>query len=603
MNFFKTFLASILGVIAAFFLFFVIVLIYASTQSSQPEPYIRSNTVLKVSLEGSLPDRITTQPFQSLFSSGQKEQVSLVNLKENLEKAASHENIKGVWLQFGPMTASWSQLQEARGYIETFRDSSGKFVYANTDDLGYNEKAYFLATAADSVFAPKETFFEFDGFYMQTMFMKGFYDKIGLKPEVVKKGKYKSAVEPLIQEEYSEENEYQMQVLLDGVADVFLEAVSQKTGKSREELNTLLNESPRLEISFAREEGMVDSLLYPDQFNKLVLGRLGLEDDDELKTVTSDRYSRVTRSSAGLQEPEAENKIAVLHANGTILPKKPVSFPPSQQSYITSGSIKEQLEEIKDDDNVKALVLRVNSPGGAGTTSDMIWKMIRQTSQELPVISSMGSVAASGGYYIAMGADSIVAEQTTITGSIGVFARKVNFNELMADKLEFSFDEVKTHEHADWLSPTRSWSKAELQSMQNYVDEFYETFVGKVSESRGLSYNFVEQRAQGRVWNGRDAKQEKLVDLNGGMQEAIQLAAQKAQLSEGGYVVDHYPKPKNMLTMFLESAQAEANTWIQNMLGLDNAALQHMQEAGHSLSNKRDWVNNTVIWPFKVSVQ
>lgn len=603
MNFFKTFLASVLGVLATLFLLFLIVLIYASTQSSQPEPYVRANTVLKVSIEGNLPDRISLQPFQNIFSSDKKDRVSLVNLKENLDKAASHENIKGVWLQLSPITASWAQLQEARNYIKSFREKSDKFIYANTDDLGYNEKAYYLATAADSVFAPKETFFEFDGFYMQTMFMKGFYDKIGLDPEVVKKGKYKSAVEPLIQKEYSEENKFQMKELLNGVADVFLQAVSEKTGRSRQELDSILNDSPRFEIGFARDTGMIDSLLYPDKFNRVMLSRMGLEDDEELKTVNNKRYSRVTRSTAGLEEVDSENEIAVLHANGTILPREPMSFPPGGQSFITAGSIKEQLEEIREDDNVKALVLRINSPGGAGTTSDMIWQMIRNTSDDLPVISSMGSVAASGGYYIAMGSDSIVAEPTTITGSIGVFARQMNINELMTDKLDFSFDQVKTHEHADWLSPTRSWSKAEIQTMQNYVDEFYATFVSKVSESRGLSYDFVDERAQGRVWNGQDAEEEKLVDKLGGMADAVQLAAEKAELPEKNYKVEHYPKPTNMFEMFIESAQTKAGTWIQNILGFDNSTLQHMQEVSHSFNNRREWVNNMVIWPFEIDIQ
>lgn len=603
MNFFKTFLASILGVLAALFLFIIIVIIYAAGQSSQPEPYVKSNSVLKISLRGDMPDRDRAQPFGDIFGSGNKDQVSLVSLKENLEKAAAHDNVAGVWLQLSPVTASWAQLEEARQHLKTFRDKSDKFVYAYTDDIGYNEKAYFLATAADSVFAPKETFFEFDGFFMQTMFMKGFYEKIGLEAEVVKRGKYKSAIEPLIREDYSEENEYQMTQLVNGVADVFLSAVEERTGNTREELNGYLNEAPRFEVGFAHRTGLVDSLIYPDQFKDMVRSRLGLGDEEELNTVDNSRYSRVARSSAGLDEVDSNNKIAVIHANGTILPVEPSSFPPGGQSYITATGIQEQLDEIEDDDNVKAIVLRVNSPGGAGTTSDLIWRMIKEQTGKMPVVASMGSVAASGGYYISMAADTIVAEPSTITGSIGVFARQININELMTDKLEFSFDGVKSHEYADWLTPTRSWKKAERATMQKYVDQFYETFVSKAAESRGVSYDYIDERAQGRVWNGADAQNEKLVDVLGGMSDAVQLAADRAGLAEGEYKIEHLPKPENVFDMLMQSAQTKAGSWMRSTLGMEHPALEQLHEAGQSLSDRNRWVNNTLIWPYEVQIQ
>ena len=461
MNFFKTLIAATLGTLIALLLIFFVAIITISTSSQQPEPYIQSNSVLKISLSGMLPSQDFQNPLDELFNQSNNDKVSLETLKENLAKAQTHDNVKGIWLEIDFMTESWANLQEAHRLISAFRDSSDKFIYASTNDLGYNEKGYYLATATDSVFAPPESFFEFDGFFSQVTFFDGMFEKLGVDAEVIRHGKYKGAVEPFFRKDLSDENEYQLTQILNQTNTTFLDAVSAKTGHSADELNALLNSQPNLTTQFGFENNLIDSLLYQDELVAHMKNRIGLDESASIKTVNFNRYSKVSQSSAGLSTPSASDKIAVVYANGPIMPNMNTDSPFNNQQQITVDFIEEQLEEIREDDNVKALVLRINSPGGSGSTSDAIWRMLQETKKDIPVVVSMGGVAASGGYYIAMAGDSIVAEPTTITGSIGVFGTKFNAKQLMNEKLGITFDEVKTHEHADWLLPTRKFTASE----------------------------------------------------------------------------------------------------------------------------------------------
>nr|NIV11311.1 signal peptide peptidase SppA [Fodinibius sp.] len=259
MNFFKTLIAATLGTLIALLLIFFIGIITVSTSSQEPEPYIQSNSVLKISLRGMLPSQDSQNPLDELFNQSNNDKVSLETLKENLAKAKVHDNVEGVWLEIDFMSESWANLQEAHRLISAFRDSSDKFIYASTNDLGYNEKGYYLATAADSIFAPPETFFEFDGFFSQVTFFDGMFEKLGIDAEVIRHGKYKGAVEPFYRKDLSEENEYQLTQILNQTSATFLDAVSAKTGLSTEELNQLLNGQPNLTTQFGYENQLIDS--------------------------------------------------------------------------------------------------------------------------------------------------------------------------------------------------------------------------------------------------------------------------------------------------------------------------------------------------------
>lgn len=597
MNFFKTLIATILGIFLALGLILVILLIGVTSSSQEPEPYVQDNTILKIGLHGNLPARTSVSPLDEILNQTPNDKVSLETLKENLKKAQAQDNIKGVWLEIDYLTEGWANLQEAHRLISTFRDSSDKFVYASTNDLGYNEKGYFLATAADSVFSPPETFFEFDGFYSQVMFYDGLFEKLGIKTEITRHGKYKGAVEPFYRKELSEPNEYQITQLLEQVHHTYISAVSQKTGRSVSQLDSLMNRKPHLTAQFAYEEQLVDSLLYSDQLKELIKQRIGLKADASVNTITNDRYARVSPSSAGLETASASDEIAVIYASGPIMPGVESNTPFNDRQVITSQFFEKQLEKVREDDNVKALVIRVDSPGGAGSTSDLIWRQIQTIKEKMPVIVSMGGVAASGGYYISMAADSIVAEPTTITGSIGVFATKFNAKQLFNDKLGITFDGVKTNQHADWLSQTKSFSPDEAQAFQQFVDQFYQAFISKVAKARNMSVARVDSLAQGRVWTGADAKAHGLVDLLGGLDKAIEVAAESAKLEQ--FDLETYPKPQSFYELLMGSASAQAKAIFGESWWSKNTPLDEIQR-DLSLLRQR---HALTLFPFDIKIQ
>ncbi|PAU93321.1 signal peptide peptidase SppA [Aliifodinibius salipaludis] len=596
MNFFKTLIAATLGTLIALLLIFFVGIITISTSSQQPEPYIQSNSILKISLSGMLPSQDSQNPLDQLLNQSNNDKVSLETLKENLAKAQVHDNVEGIWLEIDFMSESWANLQEAHRLISAFRDSSDKFIYASTNDLGYNEKGYYLATATDSVFAPPETFFEFDGFFSQVTFFDGMFEKLGIDAEVIRHGKYKGAVEPFFRKDLSDENEYQLTQILNQTSTTFLDAVSAKTGHSTEELNQLLNRQPNLTTQFGFENQLIDSLVYTDELVAHMKNRIGLDESASIKTVDFDRYSNVTPSSAGLSTPSTSNKIAVIYANGPIMPDVGSNSPFNNQSQITVDFIEEQLEEIRKDDDIKALVLRISSPGGSGSTSDAIWRKLQETKKEIPVIVSMGGVAASGGYYIAMAGDSIVAEPTTITGSIGVFGTKFNTKQLMNEKLGITFDEVKTHEHADWLLPTREFTASEEKAFQQYIDSFYQTFITKAAEGRDMEVDEMDELAQGRVWVGADAHENGLVDELGGLEKALSLAAEKAEISD--YKIAKYPKAKTIYEMFMGSAATQAKALLPNSWLFSNE-MQNVEQQ-FSVLKRRDALT---LFPYEISIQ
>lgn len=594
MKFFKTLVATTLGTILAVIILFFILLFTALSTGGEPEPYVRDNSVLKINIRGSLPARYLPNPFDELLNPGAVHPVSLSALRQNLAKAAADENIKGVLLEIDFVSEGWANLQEAHRVIAQFRDSTDKFIYATSNDIGLNEKGYYLATATDSIFSPPETFFEFDGFYSQVTFYEGLFEKVGIETEITRSGKYKGAVEPYMRKDLSEANEYQLTQILNDVSSEFLTATSNKTGKSIEELNSLLNQAPHLAASFGYEAGLIDSLLYQNQLDSLINQRIGLAQDESFNTISNSRYAKVSNQSAGLDVPGGEGEIAIIYASGPILPGLGNSLF-GEQAVITAPWFKDQLEKATDDD-VKALVIRINSPGGSGSTSDAIWNMIQEKRTKMPVIVSMGPVAASGGYYIAMAADSIVAEPTTITGSIGVFATKFNTKQLFNDELGITFDQVKSHQYADWLLPTQGFTPSEEKAFQAYVDSFYDTFITKVARSRGLTKQQVDDIAQGRVWTGTDARKEQLVDVLGGMDKALQIAANRAGLEN--YSTASYPKSKSLVELLLGATQ----TKVRSMIGgtfFENAQMQKWNRQ-LSILTKRDPL---LLFPYDIIIE
>lgn len=555
MKFFKTFLAALLAFFAGIVLLFVFFLIGIASSSSEPEPYVRKNTVLTLKMSGALPDRASTDPVEELLSGGKKTPVTLESLKRNLEKAAADDRIAGIWMDMEFVGASWANLEQAHALLSEFKQS-GKFIYASTGDIGYNEQAYYLATTADSIFAPAEALFEFDGFVAQLSFYERLLDKIGVEPEIFRVGKYKSAVEPFMQSAASEESKEQIGALLASAKAELLDKVSAKTGRSVQELDRLMDRMYFAKTATAFEEGLIDALASPQTVETLIKQRLGVAENKDLETVSFSRYARVSREKAGIEDPKADDKIAVIYASGAITPDLGQTNPLAAGGAITYAMIDEALDEVDEKKEIKGVVLHIDSPGGSAFTSELIWERMRKTAETKPVIAVMGSVAASGGYYIAMGADTVIASPNTITGSIGIFAQLFNAKELMNDRLGITFTEVQTDPHADIFQFTRPYTTAERRQIQAFTDQGYERFLQVVYEARGMTRDQVHALAQGRVWTGSAAHEAGLVDMLGTLDDGLAVAAQKAGIES--YDVVTYPKKEDLLESLLGSGDASA---------------------------------------------
>ncbi len=580
MGFLKSFFASLLAIFVTLFLLFIFVLILVFSASRESEPYVRNGTVLEVKVGNTLPETPPSDPFAMLFSDPSRVPVTLRGLESNLEKAAADDRIEGVWFKINNIAAPWTNLIALREKMVEFRQESGKFIYVSTDDIGFNEQGFFLATAADSIFSPPETFFEFDGFFIQAVFFRDMLEKIGVEAEIFRAGEYKSAVEPFFRRDFSSENEEQLQAIVDNVADTFLAAVSERTGRTRAELDVIMNETPILTSRSAYEAGLIDLLVYPDEVEKRLENRVVENGNDELRTITYQRYNRVKKSTAGVQEPDTKNRIAVIYATGSIMPEfDSQSIFPGKDENITVRNISESLDEALEDENIKAIVLRITSPGGSGATSDIIWNKIREAATEKPVIASLGSVAASGGYYIGMAADTVVASSQTITGSIGVFGVVMNMQELLNDKLGIHFDAVTSHEQAIWISPDKPMSETARQTFQGYIDDFYDVFLERVAVSRNMSTQEVHEVASGRVWTGNQALEAGLVDVIGELSTALAIAADMAEIEE--YKIETFPKPKSIIEMFTGSAQTQVRMLFQPHI----KGLEYLDPMLHILNN------------------
>lgn len=558
MQFFKTFLASILGTILGVLILVLILFATLVSGSTEPEPYIRSNTVLTINLPGNIPAKVVEDPVEELFNPQAGVRLSLETLKNNLRKAAADDNIEAVWVKTNLVGSSWANLETARRYFAEYKES-GKPLYFSTDDIGFNEQSYFLATTADSIFSPPQTGFQFDGFVAQFSFYRDMLDKIGVEPEIFRVGEYKSAIEPFTSTSSSPESRQQTREILNAATTTFVNAVMERTGYSADEVNDLLNTPPVDRVNFALENGLIDAIAFNDEVEAMIKARIGVEEDDDLTTVSFGRYGRVSYAGAGVELPDTQDRIAVIYTSGAILPNLPDN-PFGNTGGITASGVKRQLDAALDDDNVKAIVVHINSPGGAATTSDLIWHHLKQATEKVPVVASMGSVAASGGYYMAMGADTVMAAENTITGSIGIFSLLFNTEELFEDKIGLDFETLTTHEYADLYDLTTPFTPSERAVIQESIENGYEAFLARVAENRGMTRDEVNVLARGRVYTGTAAHEVGLVDLIGDVDRAIEVAAEMAEID--AYRVETFPKKKDIY----EAIFGSANTQMKAML-------------------------------------
>ncbi len=559
-DFLKYTLASALGFILANvvlgILSVIVVLISIGSIMSAADDFksddkvtVKDNSILKVELDYPMAERAEKEkPFQRIMRkfNDQKQKVAYRNVLKSIRKASDDEKIEGILMETSSVPNSFAKLEEVRESLSNFKDS-GKFVYSYSNIL--TQKGLYISSVADSVFLQKEGLVNFNGLVSQTTFYKGLLDKLGIKPYAFKIGRFKSAPEFLTRKSLSESAKKQTSEILNNQQEQFLSAISRGRELSMEQLRQYIDELEIRTSEDAVEKGLADDNLYQDQVTQLLKNRIDQEASKDLETISLSKYQKTLDEG----DNDSENKLAVVYANGAI------GLGEGEDNSIGSASMSDALEKVREDSTIKSVVLRVNSPGGGAMASDIIWREVKLTAQAKPLIVSMGDIAASGGYYISAPADTILAQRNTITGSIGIFALLVDWKEFWNDEFGITFDRVKTGEYADFGNPNRPLSQKERTVFEKYIEESYQDFIGRVAKGRGMPISAVDSVAKGRVWTGEAAKQVNLVDQIASFEEAIDLAAKKANMED--YELAKYPEQENPFEKFFgDSFQAYINS-------------------------------------------
>ena len=602
MRFLSTFIASTLGTFVALgtLVFLMFFFMFALAASSDQSPRVRTGSVLVVPLSGEIPEILSDDPLTQSFGNGPT--YDLLDLKKAFRKAAVDPRVEGIWLQLSPLATGWGSLEELRAALLEFKES-GKFIVASSDDRPVREGALFLASVADEVYASAQAPFEFNGFYIAAEFYKSLLDKLDIEAQPVRAGKYKSAVEPYLRTNLSEENEEQLSSLLDARYEVFINAISKGRGLEVEEVRMAMEETVILTATDAYREGLLTDLLFQDEVADVVRGHLGLEEGEDLREISIKSYINVPDSEAGLPTGR-DGEIAVVYAVGMIMSGKSgySANPLMGGDVVGSETFIDAMQEAAESDRVKAIVVRVNSPGGSAAASDAMWQEISKTAAEKPVIVSMGDVAASGGYWIATAGDMIVANPLSITGSIGVYSMMLDMSGFFENKIGVTFDVIRTGPYADMYSGTRGLSPEEIRLLEISTDETYESFLELVAESRKMTTDEVDQLAQGRVWSGIEAKEVGLVDRLGTLEDAIKIAAEQASLEEGSYGIRLLPRPKTVLEQIEEALEVKAQqAWMNFTLSpTEQIFIQEKNRLGQLLELNG---NVQALWPLRLRIE
>lgn len=559
-QFLKYVLATIVGVLLFFFVGFLLVagIGAAVSSSSDKRTAVKEKSVLKLDLDKPIQERSVDNPFEGFGSfGGSGDAIGLVELKQALKDAKEDENIKGIYLQSEGPQAGWASLEEVRNALVDFKQSK-KFVYAYAETM--TEKGYYLASVADKIYLNPAGDLEWNGLNAELSFFKGTLDKLGLKPEIFKVGEFKSAVEPFIRENMSEPNRLQVTSFLNSVNDHMLVKVAQSRGLRVDSLKRYADNLTIQKPADALRTRLVTNIGYQDELESLIRKQLSVEGKKKINYVSLNKYKgsdKDDESGSG----SSSNRIAVIIASGDINSGK------GDANSIGSESIVEELRKARLDDKVKAIVLRVNSGGGSALASDVMFREVELAKKAKPVIGSMSDYAASGGYYMLMGCNKIVAQPNTITGSIGVFSLLFNTETFFKDKLGITYDRVKTNTNADFPSGTHEMTPFQKQTLQRQTERIYADFTGKAAAGRKLSVDSLRAIAGGRVWTGTQGKAIGLVDQLGGLDEAIKLAAQTAKLKAGDYKLKYQPRKKEFFEQLMSSFNGDEEATVRAQLG------------------------------------
>lgn len=544
LKFFRGVLATIVGLI----IFSLLALIIGSTvigfiASSEDEVEVADNSVLHLKLNRPIVERETGLQLSPLDVLGGEDGVhGLMEIVQSIRHAKENEKIKGIYLESQFIQAGYASLKEIRDQLEDFK-ASGKWVISYNET--FTEKDYYISSVANEIYLNPVGALELNGLVQETVFLKGAFDKLGIEPQIFRVGEFKSAVEPFFRTDMSEANREQTNAFLNNIYSVFLDDVARSREVDRNELERISDEMLVRTPEDAERYKIVDRLAYYDEVQSSMRQKLELEEDDDITFIEYKKYKK----SIG-PEGNASNRIAVIVASGDIVSGE------GDAQNIGSDKFAAEIRKARKNDRIKAVVLRINSPGGSALASDVIWREIVLTSQEKPIIASMSDLAASGGYYLAMACDTIVAQPNTITGSIGIFAMLPNLEGFLNDKLGITTDAVETGELSNLFRVTSSLSEFEKSIIQNAIEDGYETFTRKAAEGRNMPVEELRRVASGRVWSGLEAQDRGLVDVLGSLDDAVRIAAEKAALAEGDYRLRFYPEQKSFIEQLMERLNA-----------------------------------------------
>ncbi len=536
MNFLRNLLAAILGTLIAFGIIFFMFVFFISLVNTEETVTVKKNSVLELQMKYAITDYTGNKegdPFDVLFEKAQ----GLDEILHAIKVAKEDNDIKGISINNNYISGGISSTQAIRNALADFKES-GKFIYAFGDF--YMQKDYYLASVADSIFLNPVGAMDFKGLAAEVLFFKDLQDKTGVKMEVVRHGKYKSAVEPFLSNEMSEENRTQISELIGSIWNTIVSEIALDRSISEEDINVIADTLGGRKPEYAKASGLLDDVIYYDEYAKRLKQAIGIGKDDKLNVISLEDYTKISRKKKLLS---GKDKIAIIYAQGEIF------YGEGGPNYIGQGIINKAIIKARDDKSVKAIVLRVNSPGGSALTSDIIWRELEIAKKEKPLVVSLGDVAASGGYYISVGADKIYAEPTTITGSIGVFGAIPNINELAAN-IGINAEQVGTNKNSVDYSLFEPMSDEFRAFVKEGIESTYQTFLSKVSEGRNITIARADSLAQGRVWSGAQARELGLVDELGGLEDAIEAAAVLANVDS--YSVRKYPKYKSSFERFME---------------------------------------------------
>ena len=537
MKFLRNLLAAIIGCLIAFGILFVMFFVFATLLGNAGDGVVvNENTVLKISINEPIYDYYgadKNDPFAGLFEEG----LGLDDILHAIKVAKTDNRIQGISIKNNFLLAGLAQTQEIRKALEDFK-SSGKTIYALSDY--YAHKDYYLASVADKVFINPQGVMDFKGLSSEVLYYKDLQEKSGVKMEVIRHGKYKSAVEPFLTNEMSDENRTQIKELLNSIWNQMLTDIGRSRKLSIEGLNTIADTLGARNPIMAVNSGLLDGMRYQDEYQNDWKEVLGVGEDDDLNVISLSDY---IGESANKNRATGKNKIAIVFAQGEIL------YGEGSRDVIGQGSLTRALRKARENENIKAVVLRVDSPGGSSLVSDIIWREVVLTKEVKPVVVSFGNVAASGGYYLAVGADKIFAEPTTVTGSIGVFGTIPNIHELSND-IGINAEQVGTNANSVDYSFFEPMTENFRKQLQESIALTYDTFLERVADGRNMTKEAVNKVAQGRVWSGVDAVTLGLVDELGNLDDAISAAAELAGLESHG--IRKYPKYKSDFERLME---------------------------------------------------